>query len=246
MRFALILIAVLVQQGLHYAITSEGSRQVSSLVTWDLEGYSGQLSGGLAKRSRRSRGNNQRSTRPSRTTVSKAEALDTTNPTGWDERRAREGLRSGVHASPKAAKTKTTTGHFRDVTKDCDDCDGCKYDKPPVVPEGNYGVLISANNCVHCTRMYPIVQELKKQGYKVYVYNSSDYPKIKAQLNALDTSARQIGRGAPWFIVRSGGKTVKVFRGYRSLEVLLPHMKKPRDPKPDLKPAIPDTPDYSL
>lgn len=217
MRFALLVLAI----GMCHVLTSEDSRTFPSMVAWDLESHTRQCTSGLARRDRRSSGNHQRSPRPTRAAIPATKTANETYATGWDSRAAREGLRSGVHASPQETTRKKTTRQLRDV----------EYDHPPVVPEGNYGVLITSDGCIHCRRMYPTINTLRDQGFKVYVYNSSKYPKIKEQLNDLDPDARPIGRGAPWFIIRSGGKTTKVFRGYQTLKTLQPHMKKP-DPKP--------------
>jgi len=231
MRYAILLIAVLLQQGVHDAFsTPDHFHSISNVVNWDLAGYQGAIASRLARGNRgNSRHTERRPRRTGTTQPTVAATSETAQPKGWDSRGARySGVGQSVHGSTSKTQRKKTTRPVRDV----------KYDEPPVVPEGNYGVLISANHCIHCTRMLPIVQELRDKGYKVYIYNSSKYPKIKSQLNALDEDARAIGSGAPWFIIRSGGKTTKVFRGYRSLESLLPHMKKP-------EPA-PSEPDYTL
>jgi len=106
--------------------------------------------------------------------------------------------------------------------------------------DGNYAVLLTGDGCIHCKRMYPIVQELRDAGYKVYVFSTSDYPEIKAQITALDKDARPIGSGIPWFVIRSEGETVKVFRGFTPMERIKPHMKKPVVVVPDDPTPRPD------
>lgn len=89
----------------------------------------------------------------------------------------------------------------------------------------NYCIMLTANWCTHCKRMYKEIRTLRDKGYRVYVLDIDDYPDLKDKLNRLDPTAPKIGSGAPYTIVRDKGKTKKVFRGFVKAEKVAPHLK---------------------
>ena len=115
-----------------------------------------------------------------------------------------------------------------------------KYDGPPLGPNelpyidsqgyaGNkYGIMLTAEWCGWCQKMYgDTVDPLRKDGYKVFVIDMDQFPDIKDRIYRRDPTAEKMGRGAPYFIVREGGKTKKVFYGYTRPGLIKDFLKKP-------------------
>lgn len=88
---------------------------------------------------------------------------------------------------------------------DCDCGENCKC-PPHVCKNGdclrNYAIMISATWCSPCKRMYPVVEELRKEGYKIYVYtiDTEEFRDLDAKYN--------VSR-YPTFIVFNKGKETK-------------------------------------
>jgi len=90
----------------------------------------------------------------------------------------------------------------------------------------NYGILLTAKWCNWCYRMYQdTVQPLRDEGFKIYIIDVDEFPDIKERIHRLDPSAEEMGKGVPYFIVRDGGKTKKIFYGYTEAEKIRPHLK---------------------
>ena len=70
----------------------------------------------------------------------------------------------------------------------------------------NYVVMISSNSCIWCKRMYPMMLELRKKGYIVYIFNT-DRDEFK------DYGALYNVRARPTFIFYDKGKEVHRFVG---------------------------------
>ena len=116
---------------------------------------------------------------------------------------------------------KTGSGHKIDKTE--------KDELPFIDKAGdtnrNYCIMLTATWCSWCQKMYKEIETLRKDGYRVYVLDIDDYPDLKDKLNRLDPKAPKIGSGAPWIIIRDGGKTTQVFRGFTKAEKIAPHLK---------------------
>lgn len=108
--------------------------------------------------------------------------------------------------------------------------------------ERNYGILLSAEWCKPCKRMYKVVAKLREEGFRIYVLDVDAFPKIKDKLNRLakNPKAPRIGEGVPWFIVRDKGRTVKMFQGFTNTEKICPHL------RPYKEQLQADKPDYDF
>lgn len=116
---------------------------------------------------------------------------------------------------------KTGSGHEIDKTEG---------DELPFIDKAgdtnrNYCIMLTAEWCAWCKKMYKEIEELRDKGYRVYVLDIDDYPDLKDKLNRLDPDAPEIGAGAPYIIIRDKGKTKKVFRGFTKAEKIAPHLK---------------------
>lgn len=126
------------------------------------------------------------------------------------------------------------------------------YDGPPLGPndlpyvdaEGftgnNYAIFLTATWCHWCHKMYDdVVGPLRKDGFKVFVIDVDEFPDIKDRIYRRDPTAEKMGRGVPYFVIREGGETKKIYYGYTTAGYIRPHMKKPRDPEPKPEPDNP-------
>jgi hypothetical protein len=91
----------------------------------------------------------------------------------------------------------------------------------------NYGIMLTAKWCRWCPIMYEnTIKPLREEGYKIYVIDVDDFPDIKDRIYRLDPTAQKMGRGVPYFVVREGGETKKIYFGYTEPHVVRPHLKK--------------------
>ncbi len=77
--------------------------------------------------------------------------------------------------------------------------------------EKNFVVMFSASWCPPCKKMYPVIDELKKQGYICYTYmlDSEEYKDLSAKYNVY---------AYPTFSIFEGGKEVKRTLGITNIE----------------------------
>lgn len=94
--------------------------------------------------------------------------------------------------------------------------------------DNNYAILLTASWCKYCKMMYnDTIEPLRKEGYKIFVVDIDEFSDIKERIYRLDKSAGKMGRGVPYFVVREGGETTKIYHGYTSPDKIRPHLKKP-------------------
>jgi hypothetical protein len=95
----------------------------------------------------------------------------------------------------------------------------------------NYAILLTAEWCRWCKLMYrDTIEPLRKEGYKIFIIDIDEFPDIKERIHRLDGDAEKMGQGAPYFVVRQGGKTTKIYYGYTKPNKIRPHLKKPETP----------------
>lgn len=121
---------------------------------------------------------------------------------------------------------------------ECDCGKDCKC--PPLVCEAghckaNYLTMFSATWCRPCQKMYPILKEMRKEGYIVRIY-TLDTPEFKD----LDLDSKFQIRAYPTFIVFDKGKEVKRLVGFTQKKELVKYLVKEKDQ--DIKKPEP-TPD---
>jgi thiol-disulfide isomerase/thioredoxin len=104
----------------------------------------------------------------------------------------------------------------------------------------NYAIVVGAPFCLYCKKMYPIIKQLREEGYTVYYINIEEWPDIKERLNKVkgDPKVSDIGLGIPWTIIRENNKTIKLFRGYIAIDKIRPWLKK--NNKGKKKPVAPE------
>lgn len=65
----------------------------------------------------------------------------------------------------------------------------------------NYAIMISASWCVPCKSMYPVIKELRDEGYLIYIYVvDTNFPGLEDKFDV---------EAFPTFIVFENGKEVK-------------------------------------
>lgn len=128
-------------------------------------------------------------------------------------------------------------------------------EKPKIGPDelpyvldknANYAIVLGGPSCIYCKKMYPIVKQLRKEGYTVYYIDTEVWPDIKQRLNRLkgDKKVDDIGSGIPWTVVRENNKTIKLFRGYIAIDKIRPWLKKKKDEDEKKKPTVPEPYDF--
>jgi thioredoxin 1 len=98
----------------------------------------------------------------------------------------------------------------------------------------NYLVMISADWCIWCKKMYPMLLEMRKEGYIIYIFetNRREFKDYAALYNV---------RSYPTFIVYDNAKEVDRTAGRTNKDWFLKRLKKKKDQeeeveKPDDKP----------
>lgn len=95
----------------------------------------------------------------------------------------------------------------------------------------NYVIQITATWCRACPRMKVVAEQLKKEGYIVYVV---DFDSVRAKMDAMRISH------VPATLVFNDGKEVKRFVGVASIDDIMDGLKKKSD-QTDKKPESPQT-----
>lgn len=68
----------------------------------------------------------------------------------------------------------------------------------------SYAIVFSMQGCAPCTRMYPVVHQLRKEGYPIYFFTREEYP---------DVVKRAKVRVFPTIIVYHGGRAIERVEG---------------------------------
>lgn len=102
------------------------------------------------------------------------------------------------------------------------------HDCPPFVCKNkdcdkNYLIFFTAKWCKPCRKMYPKIEQLRKDGYLVYVFDIDDYPDLKEQFKL---------ESVPTFVVMDKRKEVKRFVGLTDEAELTECLVKEADQKP--------------
>ena len=96
--------------------------------------------------------------------------------------------------------------------------------------DNNYAILLTADWCKWCKIMYrDTVEPLRKEGYKIFIIDIDEFSDIKERIHRLDKNAEKMGRGAPYFVIRQGGETTKIYYGYTGPDKIRPNLKKPEE-----------------
>ena len=133
----------------------------------------------------------------------------------------------------------TKEGNTQEAGKvDCDCGADCKC--PPLVCKAghckaNYVAMFSATWCRPCQKMYPLLKEMRKEGYIVYIYtlDTDDFKDLN-----LD-SKFQI-QAYPTFVFFNEGKETHRMVGFSQKDKFYPHLKKEKDQDIKKPEPIPD------
>lgn len=119
---------------------------------------------------------------------------------------------------------------------ECDCEDDCKC--PPLVCKAshcksNFVVMFSATWCKPCHKMYPILKELRKEGYIVYIYTLNT-----EEFEDLNLDSKFQVRAYPTFVFFDKGKETHRMLGKQDIDKFYPHLVKESEqekqkPKPD-------------
>lgn len=98
----------------------------------------------------------------------------------------------------------------------------------------NYAVLFTARWCAACRIMYPMVTQLRNEGYIVYVLDVDDYPEAARLANA---------HSLPTTVIFDKGAEIQRHIGVTRLEVLKENLKTKDEQNTPEPPAPPQPPD---
>jgi thiol-disulfide isomerase/thioredoxin len=99
----------------------------------------------------------------------------------------------------------------------------------------NYVVMISADWCIWCKRMYPMMKELREKGYIVYIFETN-------REEFKDYAALYKVGSYPTFIVYDKAKEVDRTTGKTTEEWFKKRLKTRKEQEADVKPEPSDTP----
>ncbi len=150
--------------------------------------------------------------------------------------RAYYGITLGVKRNPYDA---LETGSIQKARKvDCECGTDCKC--PPLVCKAgnckaNFVTMFSATWCRPCQKMYPILKELREEGYIVYIYTLDT-----KEFEDLNLDSKFQIRAYPTFLFFDKGKETHRMVGFSKKDKFYPHLVKEKDQ--DIKEPQP-TPD---
>lgn len=131
-------------------------------------------------------------------------------------------------ADDKISLRLTSSKIFRQVVYDNlvdKKCDECTNDKGCICPpfvcslglcRANYAVVFGSDYCVYCPRMYPVVAQLRKDGYIVLYIETPDYPGIFEQFELT---------AWPTTVIMNNGKPQMRFVGVTTSKKIARHLK---------------------
>ena len=167
-----------------------------------------------------SRGNTQRSARSNGTTQEFGIGYAELNPRAerWpdQESRSEREQRRIYDFTPSIATTAATTQEV----SDCDCCDDCQCADPMICKQGDckktYLLFFTAKWCPACRKMYAAIEQLRNEGYIVYVLDVDDFP---------DAAEKCRAKMLPTFVIMSNGEEITRFVGITDIEKLRVQLK---------------------
>lgn len=99
-----------------------------------------------------------------------------------------------------------------------------------------YAIVLTGPGCHYCEKMKPIIKQLRKEKFMVYMLDTSVFPDLVTKLNRMSKDyPAKIDRAIPWIIIRDNNKTIKMFRGYVAIDKIRPWLVEPKKPEDEYR-----------